>query len=98
MDGEKGILRYRGYPAEQLAEHSSFREVAYLLIHGKLPTRSELTQFSVLLNDQSLVHEDMHRFFNAFPRDSHPMSILSSMVTALKSFYPLSGRYGRGNR
>lgn len=88
MDGEQGILRYRGYPIEQLAEHSTFREVAYLLIHGDLPTQKEITRFSVLLNDHSLVHEDMRTFFESFPRQSHPMGILSSMVNALKSFYP----------
>ena len=88
MDGEKGILRYRGIPIEQLAEHSSFVETAYLLINGNLPTINELRAFSVLLNDQSLVHEDMQFFFQNFPRASHPMGILSSMVTALRSFYP----------
>jgi citrate synthase len=88
MDGEKGILRYRGIPIEQLAEKSSFVETAYLLINGKLPTRNELTAFSVLLNDQSLVHEDMQFFFQNFPRASHPMGILQAMVTALRSFYP----------
>lgn len=88
MDGEKGILLYRGIPVEQLAEQSSFRETVYLLIHGVLPTREELTRFSVLLNDHSPVHEDMHAFFTSFPRASHPMGILSSMVNALQSFYP----------
>jgi citrate synthase len=88
MDGEKGILRYRGYPIEQLAEHSSFREVAYLMINGKLPTNEEIKRFSILLNDHSMVHEDMRTFFESFPRASHPMGILSSMVNALKSFYP----------
>ncbi len=88
MDGEKGILRYRGIPVEQLAEQSSFIETAYLLINGRLPTRRELTGFSVLLNDNSLVHEDMRDFFENFPRSSHPMGILSSMVNALRSFYP----------
>ncbi len=88
MDGEKGILRYRGIPIEQLAEHSSFREVTYLLINGDLPTKKQLNRFSVLLNDQSLVHEDMQLFFQHYPRLSHPMGILSSMVTALKGFYP----------
>ena len=88
MDGEKGILLYRGIPVQQLAEFSSFRETAYLLVHGVLPTREELTRFSVLLNDHSLVHEDMHDFFTNFPRASHPMGILSSMVNALRSFYP----------
>ncbi len=88
MDGEVGILRYRGIPVEQLAEHSSFKETAYLLINGRLPTRQELIDFSVLLNDHSLVHEDMRDFYENFPRSSHPMGILSSMANALKSFYP----------
>ena len=88
MDGEQGILRYRGIPVDQLAEHSTFKETAYLLVHGKLPTRKELNQFSVLLNDHSLVHEDMQAFYQKFPRASHPMGILSSMVNALRSFYP----------
>jgi len=88
LNGEKGILRYCGIPIEQLAEQSTFVETAYLLINGRLPTQSELTTFSVLLNDQSLVHEDMQFFFQNFPRASHPMGILSSMVTALRSFYP----------
>ncbi len=88
MDGENGILRYRGYPVEQLAEHSTFVETAYLLINGELPTRKELTNFSVLLNDHSLVHRDMVNFFDNFPRRAHPMGILSSMVNALRAFYP----------
>ncbi len=88
MDGEKGILRYRGIPIEELAEHSTFREVAYLLINGVLPTYKEINRFSVMLNDHSLVHEDMRKFFENFPRASHPMGILSSMVTTLISFYP----------
>lgn len=88
MDGEKGILRYRGIPIEQLAEKSSFVETAYLLINGRLPTGKEFTDFSVMLNDHSLVHEDMRDFFGNFPRSSHPMGILSSMVNALRAFYP----------
>ncbi len=88
MDGEKGILRYRGIPVEQLAEHSTFKETAYLLINGELPTQKQLNQFSVLLNDHSLVHEDMQLFYQNFPRTSHPMGVLSSMVNALRSFYP----------
>ena len=87
MDGEKGILRYRGIPIEELAEHSTFVETSYLLITGHLPTRSELNRFSVRLNDHSLVHEDMRHFFENFPRRAHPMGILSSMVTALREFY-----------
>ena len=88
VDGERGILRYRGIPIEQLAEYSSFRETVYLLINGKLPDRAQLNRMSMLLNDHSLVHEDMRNFFESFPRGSHPMGILSSMVTALRSFYP----------
>ncbi len=88
MDGEKGILRYRGIPVEELAEHATFKETAFLLINGKLPNRQELTRFSVLLNDNSLVHEDMRAFYENFPRSSHPMGILSAMVNALRSFYP----------
>lgn len=88
MDGEKGILRYRGIPVEQLAEHSSFVETAYLLINGRLPNRQELTRTSVQLNDDSLIHEDMQIFYQNFPRRAHPMGILSAMLNALKSFYP----------
>ncbi|UCG81905.1 MAG: citrate (Si)-synthase, partial [Desulfobacterales bacterium] len=78
VDGEKGILRYRGIPVEKLAEHSRFVETACLLINGELPTREQLNRFSVLLNDHSLVHEDMRAFFENFPRWAHPMGILSS--------------------
>jgi len=88
VDGERGILRYRGIPVEQLAERSTFKETAYLLINGVLPTQKEQTRFSVLLNDNSLVHEDMKIFYQNFPRSSHPMGILSAMVNALRSFYP----------
>ena len=88
INGEKGILRYCGIPVEQLAEHSSFIETAYLLINGRLPTKEELNEVSVLFNDHSLVHEDIQIFYQNFPRASHPMGILSSMVNALRSFYP----------
>ncbi len=88
MDGEKGILRHRGIPIEQLAEKSSFVETSFLLINGHLPLRKELTRTSIMLNDQSMVHEDMKIFFSNFPRLSHPMGILSAMVNALRSFYP----------
>jgi citrate synthase len=88
MNGEEGILRYRGIPVEQLAAHSTFKETAFLLINGELPSRKDLNRFSVLLNDHSLVHEDMQIFYQNFPRASHPMGILSSMVNALRSFYP----------
>ena len=88
MDGEKGVLRYRGIPVEQLAEKATFKETAYLLINGRLPNRDELTRFSVMLNDNSLVHTDLKAFYQNFPRASHPMGILSSMVNAMRSFYP----------
>jgi citrate synthase len=88
MDGEKGILRYRGIPVEELAEKSTFKETSYLLINGRLPTTKDLRKFSVMLNDHSLVHEDMKTFYQNFPRASHPMGILSAMVNALRSFYP----------
>ena len=88
MDGDKGILRHRGIPIEQLAEHSSFVETAYLLINGELPTQEELSRFSGMLNEHSLVHEDMRAFFEHYPSRAHPMGILSSMVTAMRAFYP----------
>jgi citrate synthase len=88
IDGEKGILRYRGIPIEQLGEHSTFVETAYLLIYGHLPERQELTRFSTLLTRHSLIHEDMKRFFDGYPSTAHPMAILSSMVCSLSSFYP----------
>ena len=88
IDGEKGILRHRGYDIAELAEKASFVETAYLLIYGELPTISQLTVFSKLLNRSSLIHEDMHHFFNGFPRTAHPMGILSTMVASLSSFCP----------
>jgi len=88
VDGERGVLHYRGIPVEQLAEKSTFVETAYLLINGELPTKKQLNQFSIMLNDNSLVHEDMRAFFENFPRAAHPMGILSSMVNALRAFYP----------
>ncbi len=88
LDGEKGILRYRGIPIEQLGEHSTFVETAYLLIYGHLPVKEELTRFSNLLTRHSLLHEDMKRFFDGYPSTAHPMAILSAMVCSLSSFYP----------
>lgn len=88
LDGANGILRYRGIPIEQLAEHSTFVETSYLLINKVLPTPDELSHFSGLLNYHSLVHEDMKTFFSNYPRGAHPMGILSSMVNALRAFYP----------
>jgi citrate synthase len=88
LDGEKGILRYRGIPIEELAEKSTFVEVSYLLIYGHLPTTTELAGFSEQLTRHSMLHEDMKRFFDGFPGTAHPMAILSSMVCTLSSFYP----------
>jgi len=88
LDGERGILRYRGIPIEQLAEQSTFVETSYLLIYGKLPNQVELDAFSRLLTRHSLIHEDMKRFYDGFPGTAHPMAILSSMVCSLSSFYP----------
>ena len=88
MDGEKGILRYRGIPIEELAEHSTFVETSFLLITGRLPTRNELTQTRVMLNDFSLLHENMKYFYQNFPDGAHPMGILSAMVNAMRSFHP----------
>jgi len=90
LDGEQGILRYRGIPIEDLAEHATFVEVAYLLIYGNLPNQAELSAFSQSLTRHSMLHEDMKRFFDGYPSTAHPMAILSSMVCSLSSFYPLS--------
>ncbi len=90
IDGEQGILRYRGYNIEDLAEKSTFVESAYLLIYGKLPTKDELAAFSTGLTRHSLLHEDMTHFFSGFPSKAHPMSILSSMTSSLSSYYPES--------
>ena len=90
LDGELGILKYRGYPIEQLAEKSSFIEVAYLLIHGELPTEKELADFQYEISRHTLVHEDMKKFFDGFPSKAHPMGQLSSLVCALSAFYPES--------
>ena len=87
IDGDQGILRYRGYPIDQLAEKSSFVEVAYLLIYGELPTPEELTRFEDLIRRHTMLHEDLRAFFNGFPRDAHPMPVLSSAVSALGTFY-----------
>ncbi|MBO4206637.1 citrate synthase [Micromonospora echinofusca] len=87
IDGDAGILRYRGYPIEQLAEKSSFLEVSYLLIYGELPSQQQLTEFSERIRRHSLLHEEMRRFFDGFPRDAHPMAVLSSAVSAISTFY-----------
>ncbi|MBC8991443.1 citrate synthase [Micromonospora chalcea] len=87
IDGDAGILRYRGYPIDQLAEKSSFLEVSYLLIYGELPTQAQLSEFSERIRRHSLLHEEMRRFFDGFPRDAHPMAVLSSAVSAISTFY-----------
>ncbi|MEV7289586.1 citrate synthase [Streptomyces sp. NPDC093252] len=87
LDGEQGILRYRGYPIEQLAERSTFLEVAYLLINGELPTVDELSVFKNDITQHTLLHEDVKNFYKGFPRDAHPMAMLSSVVSALSTFY-----------
>lgn len=88
IDGEKGILHYRGYPIEDLAKHSSFVEVSFLLIYGHLPNKKELAEFHKNLTYHTLVHEDMKKFYEGFPRTAHPMGVLSSMVASLSAFYP----------
>jgi citrate synthase len=87
IDGDEGILRYRGYPIEQLAEHASFLEVAWLLIYGELPTESELAEFKTKIRKHTMLHEDFREFFGGFPTDAHPMAVLSSAVSALSTFY-----------
>ncbi len=88
LDGEKGILRYRGYPIEQLAEHSTFLEVAYLLIWGDLPTRDELNSFTADVTHHTLIREEMRHFFDSFPADAHPMAVLASGTVGMSTFYP----------
>lgn len=90
LDGEKGILQYRGYPIEQLAEKATFMEVAYLLIYGELPSKQVLEKFRNDVRSKMMVHEDMKMFFQGFPSKSHPMGQLSCLVGALSSFYPES--------
>jgi citrate synthase len=90
LDGELGILHYRGYSIEQLAEKASFLEVAYLLIYGELPTQAELDAFILSITKHTLIHEDMKQFFEAYPAKAHPMGVLASMVCSLSTFYPES--------
>jgi citrate synthase len=90
LDGELGILHYRGYSIEQLAEKASFPEVAHLLIYGELPNQSELNDFESSIKKHTLVHEDMKQFFEAYPAQAHPMGVLSSMISSLATFYPES--------
>lgn len=98
LDGELGILRYRGYPIEQLAEHSTFLEVAYLLIYGELPDQKQFETFRTNVTRHTLIHEDLKRLYDGFPKDSHPMAILSSMICTLSGYYtdssdPLNPRH-----
>ncbi len=88
LDGEAGILRYCGYPIEQLAERSSFIEVAYLLIHGELPKKEELERFTNAITRHTLIHEDMKRFYEAYPAKAHPMGVVASITCSLSTFYP----------
>jgi len=94
LDGEAGILRYRGYPIEQLAEHSTFLETAFLLIHGELPSETELADWTASIRRHTLLHEEFKRFFDGFPMDAHPMGILASAVAALSTFYQRSEHPG----
>lgn len=87
INGDEGILRYRGYPIDQLAEKSTFLETSYLLIYGELPTPEQLAGFSSKITQHTMLHEDLRRFFDGFPRDAHPMPVLSSAVSALSTFY-----------
>ncbi len=87
IDGDKGVLRYRGIPIEVLAEKSSFLETSYLLLEGKLPTQSELEFFTNRVRRHTMIHEDIKRFYDGFPRDAHPMAILASVVSSLSTFY-----------
>jgi citrate synthase len=87
IDGDAGILRYRGYPIEQLAENSTFLETSHLLIYGELPTAGALADFDAKIRRHTLLHEDLKSFFGGFPRDAHPMPVLSSAVSALSTFY-----------
>ncbi len=87
IDGDKGILRYRGYPIEELAQHSTYLETAWLLIHGELPSASELEEFDARIRRHTLLHEDMRRFFAALPHTAHPMTVLSSGISALSTYY-----------
>ncbi|MEM9340112.1 MAG: citrate synthase [Bacteroidota bacterium] len=96
LDGEKGILRYRGYPIEQLADHSSFLEVSYLLINGELPDRSTLDAFAQEITHHTLVNEDIKKILDGFPSAAHPMGVLSSLVTAQTAYYPQSLLPNRG--
>jgi citrate synthase len=95
LDGEQGILRYRGYPIEQLAEKSTFIEVAYLLIYGELPKKADLERFQTSITRHTLIHEDMKRFYEAYPAKAHPMGVVASITCSLSTFYPESQQSNR---
>jgi citrate synthase len=97
LDGEEGILHYRGYPIEELAEKAEFLEVAYLLIYGELPTQEEYTVFKHEVTTRSLVNEDMRKIFDGFPVNAHPMGVMSSLVGAMSSFYPDNDKKHKGD-
>ncbi|HID24556.1 MAG TPA: citrate (Si)-synthase, partial [Planctomycetaceae bacterium] len=88
INGEKGVLHYRGYPIEELAENCSFPEVAYLVIYGELPTKQQLEEFETNLRQHSLIREDMKKFYEGYPPTAHPMAILSAMIGSLSTYYP----------
>jgi citrate synthase len=88
IDGEKGILKYRGIPIEELAERATFLETAFLLLNGDLPTREQLDGFSGEITRHTMLHEDIKRFFSGFPKEAHPMAICAAVVAALSAFYP----------
>src|SRR5690349_10723003 len=88
IDGDKGILRYRGYPIEQLATSASFVEVSYLLIYGHLPNHEELSAFQHDLTHHTLIHEDMKKFFEGYPPGAHPMAIMAAMIISMSAYYP----------
>src|SRR5690349_12126147 len=88
IDGDAGILRYRGYPIEQLAEKSTFLETSYLLIYGELPTADQLAAFTEQVSNRTLLHERFKSFFSGFPSSAHPMAVVSSAVSALATYYP----------
>ena len=87
IDGDVGILQYRGYPIEQLAEHCSFLEVAYLILNGELPNKDQLTEFVDIVTHHTMVHEQLMRFYSGFRRDAHPMAVMCGVVGALSAFY-----------
>ena len=97
LDGEEGILQYRGYPIEELAEKAEFLEVAYLLIYGELPSKEEYTKFKYEVTTRSLVNEDMRKIFDGFPVNAHPMGVMSSLVGAMSSFYPDNDKKNKGD-